>query len=160
LHRKNAGGAPLRVWTGRALGGALGTCWRLPGGLPGEEEGWAQERGEGEGEGEEETAGPRGRLGPRRRCKTPGVPAEGPRGRAEETPTVATALNDARQGNPALHGPYPSAARAGGASARPRAREAPHSSDALSTLAAASRTAWSSAGSSRAASTAPMNGEA
>ncbi|CAK0795021.1 unnamed protein product, partial [Prorocentrum cordatum] len=146
LHRKNAGGAPLRVWTGRALGGALGTCWRLPGGLP--------------GEGEEETAGPRGRLGPRRRCKTPGVPAEGPRGRAEETPTVATALNDARQGNPALHGPYPSAARAGGASARPRAREAPHSSDALSTLAAASRTAWSSAGSSRAASTAPMNGEA
>ncbi|CAK0795022.1 unnamed protein product, partial [Prorocentrum cordatum] len=85
---------------------------------------------------------------------------EGPRGRAEETPTVATALNDARQGNPALHGPYPSAARAGGASARPRAREAPHSSDALSTLAAASRTAWSSAGSSRAASTAPMNGEA
>ncbi|CAK0795019.1 unnamed protein product, partial [Prorocentrum cordatum] len=76
LHRKNAGGAPLRVWTGRALGGALGTCWRLP------------------------------------------------------------------------------------ASARPRAREAPHSSDALSTLAAASRTAWSSAGSSRAASTAPMNGEA
>ncbi|CAK0795028.1 unnamed protein product, partial [Prorocentrum cordatum] len=154
LHRKNAGGAPLRVWTGRALGGALGTCWRLPGGLPGEEEGWAQERAG------EETAGPRGRLGPRRRCKTPGVPAEGPRGRAEETPTVATALNDARQGNPALHGPYPSAARAGGASARPRAREAPHSSDALSTLAAASRTAWSSAGSSRAASTAPMNGEA
>ncbi|CAK0795025.1 unnamed protein product, partial [Prorocentrum cordatum] len=108
LHRKNAGGAPLRVWTGRALGGALGTCWRLPGGLPGER--------------------PALRSPPRRLGGSPPFP----------TPPGAPAA----------------------ASARPRAREAPHSSDALSTLAAASRTAWSSAGSSRAASTAPMNGEA
>ncbi|CAK0795027.1 unnamed protein product, partial [Prorocentrum cordatum] len=154
--RRRAPASLDRAGPRRRTGHLLEASRRPPGGGGGVGAGG----GEGEGEGEEETAGPRGRLGPRRRCKTPGVPAEGPRGRAEETPTVATALNDARQGNPALHGPYPSAARAGGASARPRAREAPHSSDALSTLAAASRTAWSSAGSSRAASTAPMNGEA
>ncbi|CAK0795029.1 unnamed protein product, partial [Prorocentrum cordatum] len=91
-------------------GGPSAAHWAPAGGF--QEASRGRRRGgrrNGEGEGEEETAGPRGRLGPRRRCKTPGVPAEGPRGRAEETPTVATALNDARQGNPALHGPYPSA---------------------------------------------------